>query len=198
MKGIFCMLPIILAIRDEEDRNFVSGIYEDYGKQLYKTAFSILNSNEDAEDCVHDVIVALIDNLEKIRTFESNHQIKYIIKCCRNIALNRYRANSVKSSSEFSTSYSEEEGEMDIPDDNSDVALLVVDAENNKRLITLIQDLPEIYSDALYFRFYIGMTNGEIAKMLGITIHAVEIRVSKAEAMLRKMKGDELNDIRRK
>ena len=30
------MLPIILAINNEDDRNFVGTIYDQYGKKIYK------------------------------------------------------------------------------------------------------------------------------------------------------------------
>ncbi len=192
------MLPIILLIQDEADRDLVSEIYENYGKHLYVIALGILNNPEDAEDCVHDVIDALIDNLEKVKALGSDHQIKYIIKCCRNIAINKYYVNRIKRNNENSLTYPEDETDIDIPDDNSDVGRLVIDAENSNRLLALIKGLPEIYGDALYLRYYVGMTNSKIAKMMGVSVHAVEIRISRAKKMLRETKGDELNDIRRK
>ena len=67
------MLPIILAINDEEDRIFVEDIYNQYGKKIYKVAFNILKNEADANDCFHDVIKIIIDNLERFRSASYEH-----------------------------------------------------------------------------------------------------------------------------
>ena len=67
------MLPIILAINNEDDRAYVEKIYNQYGKKIYKIAFKILNNTEDAEDCVHDVVKIIIDNLEMFQALEANN-----------------------------------------------------------------------------------------------------------------------------
>ncbi len=43
------MLPIILEIRDEEDRDFVTGIFEANNARLRKIARSITGSRENAD-----------------------------------------------------------------------------------------------------------------------------------------------------
>ena len=40
------MLPIILTINDEDDRNFVESIYKQYGKKIFKVAFNILKKED--------------------------------------------------------------------------------------------------------------------------------------------------------
>ena len=49
------MLPIIAAINDESDRDFVEDIYNKYGKKMYLVAFGVLKKKVDAEDCVHEI-----------------------------------------------------------------------------------------------------------------------------------------------
>ncbi len=84
------MLPIILAINDEGDRNFVGDIYSRYGKQMYIIAFDILKKKENAEDCVHDVIKIIINNIERFRSADYEYLINLIAKCTRNTAINIY------------------------------------------------------------------------------------------------------------
>lgn len=84
------MLPIILAISDEGDRNFVGDIYSRYGKQMYIIAFDILKKKENAEDCVHDVIKIIINNIERFRSADYEYLINLIAKCTRNTAQNSH------------------------------------------------------------------------------------------------------------
>ena len=72
------MLPIILAISDEGDRNFVGDIYNRYGKQMYIIAFDILKKKENAEDCVHDVIKIIINNIKRFRSADYEYLINLI------------------------------------------------------------------------------------------------------------------------
>ena len=87
------MLPIILAINDEQERSFVEDIYLKYRKKLYKNAFEILRNQEDSEDCLHDVIWKVIENLELFQTLDEESLIKLLIVCVRNTAINIYRKN---------------------------------------------------------------------------------------------------------
>jgi len=84
------MLPIILAINDEVDRKFVEGIYNQHGKKIYKIAFDILKNEADANDCFHDVIKIIIDDLERFRSASHEHLANLLVKCTRNVALNKY------------------------------------------------------------------------------------------------------------
>ena len=94
------MLPIILAISDEGDRNFVGDIYSRYGKQMYIIAFDILKKKENAEDCVHDVIKIIINNIERFRSADYEYLINLIAKCTCNtfrVCRIRIRKNAKKS-----------------------------------------------------------------------------------------------------
>lgn len=42
MRKVWFMLPIIAAINDESDRDFVEDIYNKYGKKMYLVAFGVL------------------------------------------------------------------------------------------------------------------------------------------------------------
>ena len=66
------MLPVILEIRDEEDRSFVEQVYEQNKHKLYLIAYDILENHHDAEDCVNDVIVAIIDHLQRYQAADED------------------------------------------------------------------------------------------------------------------------------
>ena len=103
MRKVWFMLPIIVAINDESDRDFVEDIYNKYGKKMYLVAFGVLKKKMDAEDCVHDVIKIIINNIERFRNADYNHLINLIVKCTRNDAINKY--NKEKKKREIETDF---------------------------------------------------------------------------------------------
>lgn len=56
------MMAIIMAIEDDDDREFVEKIFDRYEKNMYFTAYDILRNRADAEDCVQDTFVKIIDS----------------------------------------------------------------------------------------------------------------------------------------
>lgn len=58
------MMAIIMAIEDDDDREFVEKIFDRYEKNMYFTAYDILRNRADAEDCVQDTFVKIIDKLD--------------------------------------------------------------------------------------------------------------------------------------
>lgn len=71
------MLAIIMAIEDENDRLFVETIFNKYAEKMYLVAVNIFHNHDDAEDCVQDTIVKIIDKLDR---FKQAQQEDYLIK----------------------------------------------------------------------------------------------------------------------
>lgn len=198
------MLPIILAINNEDDRAYVEKIYGEYGKKIYKVAFKILNNTEDAEDCVHDVVKIIIDNLEMFQALEGEQLIKLLVTCSRNAALNIYRKNKIKHINEGKRkSYTDDETNeksLDIEsvsDDGMFVDLIVINEENRKRISEMIEELDPIYKDVLYLRYQYSMKNQDIAKILKISENVVKVRYHRAKKILLQKRGKELDEMRK-
>lgn len=75
------MLQVYLNLLDtQEDKEKFEQLYALYKDKMYKVAYQILHNRHDAEDAVHDSVIAIIDNLEKIKK----------IKLSRNMELHCY------------------------------------------------------------------------------------------------------------
>lgn len=199
------MLPIILAINNENDRRFVEDIYIKYRKKIYCVAFNILKKEDMAEECVHDVINIVINNLERFKLSDKNHFINLLVKCTRNAAINIYNREKKRRSFEVSMyinlnshDFDEEETEIEIADDAENFDDILITEENKKRLSELISELDVIYQDVLYLRYQMWMSNSEMAKLLGVSENVVKVRLHRAKAILLKTRRDELNEIRKK
>ena len=198
------MLPIILAINNEDDRAYVEKIYNQYGKKIYKIAFNILNNEEDSEDCLHDVVKIIIDNLEMFQALEGEQLIKLLVTCSRNAALNIYRKNKIKHINERQRkSYTDDETDekgLDIEsvsDDGMFVDLIVINEESRKRISEMIEDLDPIYKDVLYLRYQYSMKNQDIAKLLKVSESVVKVRYHRAKKILFQKRGKELDEMRK-
>ncbi len=69
-----------------------------YGKICRKIAFNILNSLEDAEECVNDTYLGIWNSIPPQKP---NPLSTYVCKITRNIALKRYRYNTAKRRNSF-------------------------------------------------------------------------------------------------
>ena len=54
------LLDIMLAALSEDDRDFVSVIFEEYGKQMYSIALDILKNEHDADDALQETMYKII------------------------------------------------------------------------------------------------------------------------------------------
>lgn len=193
------MLAVIMAITDEDDRLFVETVFNKYSKKMYLIAVNILNNHEDAEDCVQDTIVKIIDRLDNFRKAEQEeYLIKLIVITCRNTALNKYKSNRKKDIEQFSTTVYDEDEEssvMDIPDDSSNVEKLVMSDYTCRCLTEIIDSLDYKYRDILVLKS-MGYDYDDIARIMNISQTLVRKRYSRARKMILEKGGASLYEHR--
>lgn len=193
------MLAVIMAIIDEDDRLFVETVFNKYSKKMYLIAVNILNNHEDAEDCVQDTIVKIINQLDNFRKAEQEeYLIKLIVITCRNTALNKYKSNREKGIEQFSTTVYDEDEEssvMDIPDASSDVEKLVMSDYTCRCLTEIIDSLDYKYRDILVLKG-MGYDYDDIARIMNISQVLVRKRYSRARKMILKKGGAALYEHR--
>lgn len=126
------MMAIIMAIEDDDDSEFVEKIFDRYEKNMYFTAYDILRNRADAEDCVQDTFVKIIDKLDCFKkAHEEGNLAKLVALVCRNTALDRYKGNKRRAKRQYSQTVYDENGESsvaDIPDRSADVERLVMNS----------------------------------------------------------------------
>ncbi len=181
-----------MTIEDECDRSYVAQIYEQNKLKLYKIAYDIVKNHHDAEDCVQDVMIALIDYLETYRAASEVHQKNILFRMCRNIAIDKYRQSHRKKSREV---YVEELEGFEIVDDER-VDRIFLQKENQQALINMINSLGETYSDVLYYFYYMQLSVQQIAQLLGISEANVRMRLTRARRMLLANWEEELHELR--
>ena len=148
---------------------FMCRIAQDYGKMLLNLAYSRLGSREDAEDCVQEVFVTL---LEKQPVFRNpTHEKAWLIRATINRAANM----RAKTAGRF----------LPLEEVPEQAAL----EEGN--LLSAVRALPDQYAAPIHLHYYEGYSLKEIAKLLGLPVATVGTRLARGKAKLREMlKGE--------
>lgn len=85
---LFSIPVVILQIENDDDRQFVTELYQEYKYVMFKTAYNIVEDTHTAEDLVQDCCITIIDNLDKIRGVEPCKQRAYIVSIVKNSSIN--------------------------------------------------------------------------------------------------------------
>lgn len=87
------MIPFcILAIENDDDRNFMTTLFINYQRLLYSEIYEILRDTWNTEDVLQATLVKLIDKIPELREKEPPRLISYIVAAAKNTAYNFLRA----------------------------------------------------------------------------------------------------------
>lgn len=151
-----------------------------YGALCLKIACDILNSAQDAEECVNDAYLAAWNT---IPPQDPDPLRSYICRIVRNLALKKWRVNSaLKRGGGFEVPLSELEGCL--PDNSLDERFSANELTErlNDFLATLRRD------DRVMFvrRYWFAAPLSEISAAYGITEHNASVRLGRIRKKLRK------------
>jgi RNA polymerase sigma-70 factor (ECF subfamily) len=131
-----------------------------------------VNSNELAEDILHDVFLKAHANIDKL-----NDSVKlngWIYQITRNAIIDYYRTKKPSMN-------------LDGIDIEDEVNELSASKKLEPTVRKFLKNLPAIYREALIQTDYKGITQVELAKRLNISVSAVKSRVQRARKMLKDM-----------
>ena len=157
----------------------IDELYHTYRNQMYALAFSILHSQMEAEDAVHDVFVRVASNrsfLEKITSQEDMRN--YLLKATKNMALNALR----KTSHEVPFAEQCDTNDPELSDEEFWDA--VFRRGEYEEVVRAIRELDGKYADVLYCHFVLEMTVPETAQALDRSIPAVKQQLVRGKKML--------------
>ncbi|HZZ65456.1 MAG TPA: sigma-70 family RNA polymerase sigma factor [Candidatus Baltobacteraceae bacterium] len=141
--------------------------YRRYGALLFSVALNVLHNAEDAEDCVHDVLV---------RVWKTPHAFAaqrgsvrgFLVVCVRNDAISRQRSAARRAKLAERIEHERESVE------EIDIADFVEQA----RVRAALAHLPQEQRAALTLAYFGGKTHVEIAHILGEPLGTIKSRIS--------------------
>ena len=141
---------------------------------LYRVAYYILESREEAEDAVHDLFMKLWRLRENLETVTSPKA--YCISMMRNLCIDRIRTSGPRR---------EELNEMIFGEDTE---RRMYGREELKRTAKAIEGLPQTERKVLEMRVFEGLDYDEIARRTSMTEASLRVILSRARKRLKERK----------
>ena len=161
------MIPsIILAIEDDDDREFMTWLYKQYQRLMYW----------DVDDIMQSLLVKLIGQIALLKTLDRQHLIDYLVTAARNTALNFRRDNKAKYFEELTD-------EQPSPEDTEDE---LIRKEDLYRLADVWNTLDEKTQYLLRARYILNKSGKEIAADLKMSPDNVRMAIVRAKRKAKK------------
>lgn len=169
-------------------------LVEKYSGRAYQIAYGILGSRQDAEEVAQDVFVRIHRALPRFRG--DSEFTTWMYRIAMNLARNKYRWNKSRGSQRNVSI----DAPLDGTDDPDAKRLDVVEArlapdekasldELEQRALAELENLPELYRQALMLRNVDELSYEDIADLLGCKLGTIKSRIARAREELRKRLG---------
>ncbi|MGH2608611.1 MAG: RNA polymerase sigma factor [Tepidiformaceae bacterium] len=155
----------------------LGALYEAHGAALFRLAYRLLGSREDAEDVVHDVFVGLPEALQRYE--ERGALDAWLKRVAARVALMRLRGRRRRG--EVDLAAAEETVGGGLSDPPTDV----------RRLQAAVDRLPEHLRSVLVLKEIEGYSHAEVGGLLGISEGASRVRLARGHKRLRTLLEDE-------
>ena len=173
-----------------EDTAAIEQLVDSYGDRVYRLAYRITGSREDAEEVAQD---ALWTAARKIHTFKGDSAFgSWLYRIAANAAYMKLRARKSSKQREIAIDdvlpAIEEGGVHFEPMDDWSLRVdeQALTTELREALEAAIDELPADYRTALVMHDVEGLSNPDIAETLGISLPAVKSRIHRSRLYLRK------------
>lgn len=152
----------------------------DHVDRLYRAAWALCGSREDAEDLVQDTYARV---LAKPRMIRSDDDLGYLLRVLRNVFISRHRTGQRRPQTE---PFAEGADPIDAsPELRPDAALEARD------LFAVIAALPDDFRDALVAVDVAGLSYREAGRLLGAKEATITSRLHRARTQVKRALGQE-------
>lgn len=164
----------------DRDENAISATSEKYGPYCISIARNILESHEDAEECVSD---AYLNTWNSIPSNRPELLSAYLGKIVRNLSFNRYKKNRAKKRGKGEVAVVLDELEEVIADSKTP------EAEWNRNFLVecingFLAELPENKRNLFVCRYWYSDSVKDIAKNFGMTETNVSVTLKRLREKL--------------
>lgn len=159
-------------------------IYVEYYPKIVRYLTRLVGESE-AEDTAQETFVKIDRSLESFRGESSLST--WIYRIATNTAMDHLRKPSSKRSVRTTEEQNVPEDEDAGPVDNKPLLdTLLIRKDMNECIRSVVDSLPADYSTVLVLSEFEGLTNSEIAEVIGISLDTAKIRLHRARTKLRK------------
>ena len=158
----------------------VTALYQAHGVGLIRLAVVMLGDRPAAEDVVQEAFCGLYRRWDHLD--DPGNALRYlrssVLNGCRSVLRNRGR---------LQLRLGQEPGRPDSVESAESTALV---GEEHRAVLAALRRLPDRQREALVLRFYLELSEAEIAQAMGISQGTVKSTVSRALAALGRLLGE--------
>ena len=151
----------------------LAALYREHGTALYRLAYRLTGTPQDAEDVVHDVFVGLPEALKRYE--ERGSFTSWLKRVTARVTLMRLRARKRRREVALEATLPA----VDPPSEPASMALRVA-----------VDALPDLLRSVLVLKEIEGYSHAEVGELLGISTGASRVRLNRAMRLLRKILED--------
>lgn len=165
-----------------------AAVFEEYRDRIYRYALRLVGDPAEAEDLTQDTFLRAHDRLGGLR--DPAALKTWLFRIATNLARDRYRRRAVRGGTPMSLDSPPQDGSPPAGEAMTDEAAPRIDeAMERDELSTCVQEyieaLPDSYRAVILLKDLQGLTNPEIAEMLGSSLPTVKIRLHRARTKLK-------------
>jgi len=175
------LLPLYFTLINDNNNDKLEYIYKKYYGFMFNTANKFLHDEKSSEDIVHEAILKIIDYLDNIDINNQFTTKSFIYIITKNKALDFLRhKNKLKVENIDDVEYT-------LEDDILPPLEYIIVKNGYENIIGYILSLDDIYKDVCQLKYINEMTEADIAKVLNLTLKAVNSRIFRSRQILKKM-----------
>lgn len=171
----------IIKLFFERSEQAITELSNKYGTVCSKIAFNILNSTQDAEECVNDAYLGVWNT---VPPQDPSPLLSYVCRIVRNLSIKKYRANTAaKRNSIYDVALDELENCFPSSVSADDE----FNASETARIINeFLESLDKENRIIFVRRYWYSDSITDIAKQFGRNEHNISVRLSRIREKLRK------------
>lgn len=177
----------LLALRSEGESRRFQALLDETEKRAYSMALQLTRNASEAEDLLQETLVKAwkgYDSYMPGRPF-----LNWLLRIMQRAYLDsKRRDNPIRKAESLNSMVSPSDGEVQelpIADDGPTPDEELVRQEVRQELAAALDDLPEVYKDAIVLCDMEGMSYSEIADLQDTTVGTVRSRIHRGRKMLR-------------
>jgi len=177
------MIPfVILAIEDDDDREFMKAFFLQYERLMYSEIYKFTSEQADVEDILQTVLVKLIEKVHLLRSMERSPRVNYLITAIKNTSISMVcRKRQIDSLDDIDWNG------INPPRASDNVEEMVFRRDTVSRMEEIWPLLDEKSRFLLRARYFLGMTQEEIAEEINIKPDSVRMEMSRARKKAREL-----------
>ncbi len=164
----------IIELFFARDQQAIRELDRKYGKICHNLSYNIVNSRQDAEECVNDAYLGAWNAIPPVRP---NPLLSYIVKIVRNISLKAYwRKAAAKRSSAYTAALEEIEGCIADQKTVEDA----IETRELSRIIGAFLDTLTLENRVIFMRrYWFADSCRDIAEFVGLTEKNISVRLTR-------------------